>query len=294
MRIPLMIIQPDRAVQITGRFRGITKRVSDAFPGLRINLIGIGAGVEADEYVAASILSTLLYGMLLSSLVFTLLFILGAYMEQTVILSLIAGLIITVLLFTVFLLYPGILAGKKAEEIEKDLVFALKDMLLEVNSGATIYGAMVEVAKSGYGRVSEEFDRVVRQVNVGASVEDALEDLALKTTSEHFRNSIWQLVNALKSGSDMENAIKELIKNLTTEQRMKIRNYAQELNIMVLLYMLFAVVIPTIVTTLVIVVGPFMGLALGPEAFYIILPTSLFIQIALVEFIKSRRPVVQL
>ena len=294
MKIPLMILSKERAKPITHKLRGFSGGIVSIFPNLRINLIEIETKIDADEYVALSFLSAFLYSLGMFSIIFVLLYVLGAVMESILTLAAISSLIIFALLFLLFLFYPGILAGKKAEQIEKDLIFALKDMLLEINSGATVYKALVEVSRADYGQVSKEFGRVARRVDTGTPIDDALEELALKTTSEHFRNSIWQIVNALKAGSDIENALRELVKDLTQEQRSKIRNYAQELNVLILLYMVFAVVIPTILTTLLIVVGPFMGLQLGPEVFYIILPVSFFIQIALVEFIKSRRPVVHL
>ena len=90
----------------------------------------------------------------------------------------------------------------------------------------------------------------------------------------------------------MEGVLREMVKDLTVDRKNRIRNYANELNLMVLVYMLFAVVIPTIATTLVIVLGPFMGVNMGPRVFYIILPVCFFVQVALMEFVKSRRPVV--
>lgn len=294
MRIPLMLIGKERGRFITSRLRGIAGGLGRLLPGLRLSLVEIEADIDTDEYVALSVVSAVAYGFLMSLLIFVLLVVLGAVAESAAALSVAAGLVIFILFTLLFMLYPSILAGKKAEKIEKDLIFGLKDMLLEMSSGATVYKAMVKVSKAGYGEVSREFEKAVRKVGTGTPVDDALEELALRTTSEPFRNSLWQIINALKVGSNIENTLRELVKDLTQEQRTRIRNYAQELNMMVLLYMLFAVVVPTIITTVLIVVAPFMGLGLGPEIFFVILPVSFFIQIALVEFVKSRRPVVHL
>ncbi|MBN2013539.1 MAG: type II secretion system F family protein [Candidatus Altiarchaeota archaeon] len=262
---------------------------------MRLSLIEIDNDSDADEYIALSILSALIYGILLFILIFGLLFSLGEVIDRVIFLALMAGFVVFALFFFLFLIYPSILAGKKAEQIERDLIFALKDILLEINSGSTIYSALIEVANSEYGMVSKEIENVVRKVDTGTPLEDALEKLALKTTSENFKNAIWQLVNTLRAGSDIEDALRELIRNMNIDHRAKIRNYAQELNVMVLIYLLFAVVIPTIAITMLIIIGPFISMSLGLDIiFYLILSVSFVIQIMLIEFMKSRRPVVNL
>jgi len=294
MRIPLMIISVEHVKPVTHRLKGVGGVLAGIFPRLRVDLVEIESGIEADEYIALSLLSAFLYALGGFSLFSIVLYALGAALESILIPALFSGLIIFILFFFVLLFYPSILAGKKAEQIEKDLIFALKNMLLEISSGATVYRAMVEVSRAGYGQVSKELEKVVKMVNTGTPVDTALEELALRTTSGHFRKSIWQIVNALKVGSNIENSLRELIKGLVQEQRAKITNYTQELNMVVLIYMMFAVVVPTIMITLLIVICPFMGLGLGHEAFYVVLIISFFVQIALLEFIKSRRPIVYL
>ncbi|MFH1055377.1 MAG: type II secretion system F family protein [Candidatus Altiarchaeota archaeon] len=290
--VPLMIIPLENAITLTRGWRGFTSKLVKLYPGIRVDLAETNLEVEADEYVAASILCSIVTGALTAILISAVLVMLKADTQRTVSLSVITGSLIAVLFALVLLSYPRILAGEKAELMERDLIYALKDMLLEVSSGASIYSALSGVAESGYGEVSKEFSKVIGKVNVGVPVEEALRDLAVKTKSEHLKNSVWQIVNSMRSGSSVEGVLRELVKDMTQDRKNKIRNYAQELNLMVLIYMLFAVVIPTIATTLVIVLGPFMGVDLGPRVFYMILPVCFSIQLALMEIIKSRRPVV--
>jgi pilus assembly protein TadC len=292
MEVPLMIIPLRAGVRVSSKWRGLWARILRVYPKIKVDLIETDLDVDAEEYIGAAVLSSVVTAVLMSGFIYLLLRLVNAELSKIIFTTLATGVIILVLFIFVLFSYPGILAGKKAEKIDRDLVFALKDMLLEVSSGASAYAALTEVANSDYGIISLEIGKVVKKVNVGVPVEDALEELALKTRSEHLKNSIWQIVNALKSGSSLEGILHELVRDLTVEQKMRIRNYAQELNVMILIYMLFAVVVPTIATTLVIILGPFMGLTLGPRVFYIILPVCFFIQIALMEFVKSRRPVV--
>jgi len=287
MLIPLRV-----GIRLTSKWNNLWHKLMAVYPKLRIDLMETDLDVGAEDYVGASILSALFTALLVGGLIYTLMTAVGTEQQKVISMTLMVFTLILGLFLFVLLSYPGILAGKKAEQIDRDLVFALKDMLLEVSSGASAYTALTEVAHSGYGSISHEIAKVVKKANVGVPVEDALEELAIHTRSEHLKNSVWQIINALKSGSSLEGILRELVKDLTMEQKMKIRNYAQELNVMVLIYMLFAVVMPTIATTLIIVLGPFLGVELGPKIFYIMIPVCFFVQIALMEFIKSRRPVV--
>ena len=121
------------------------------------DLIKTDLEVESDQYIGACIVSAIASAIFVFIIVFLLLYVLGADTNRTILLSTIVGTIILLLLFFVLLFYPGILAGKKSELIEKDLIYALKDMLLEVSAGASLYDAIVGTTKADYGAVSTEF-----------------------------------------------------------------------------------------------------------------------------------------
>lgn len=289
-----MILSLEKVKTQAYKFRGITGQISNIFPQLNINLKKTDVIVDGADYIAAVIVNSLLWGLLFFIFIFVLLSAAGEEYNKTLLISLGLFAFTFFLFFIVLLVYPGIIAGKRAEEIDKDLVYALKDMLLEVSAGSSLYEAILTVAKSEYGIISEEFLYIIKKVDTGVPIDDAMEDLALGTSSEFLRNATWQMINALKAGSNIEGTLKEIVKTLIANQRNMIRNYAQELNVLSLIYMLFAVVIPTIATTIVIIVGPFMGLNTGPEIFLYILPVTFFTQIAILELIKSRRPAVHL
>ncbi|MBU0761531.1 MAG: type II secretion system F family protein [Candidatus Altiarchaeota archaeon] len=293
-KIPLMVVPIGSLHFLAARFRGFGGKVSKIFPKIHGDINEAGLRVDADEYIAYCLLSSGLISAAIACLLSTTIYILGAETQRILLIGTLSSTAIFTLFFLVLISYPNILAGKKAELLERDLIYALKDMHLEVLSGITIYSALNGVAKGGYGEVSKEFEKIVDKSNVGVPIDEALETLALRTRSEHLRHSIWQIVNSMRSGSSIEDILRELTLELTTERKTKIRQYSQDLNVLILMYMLFAVVVPTIATTLIIVLGPFMGVNIGVKVFYIILPLCFFIQISLVGYIKSRRPMVYL
>jgi flagellar protein FlaJ len=208
------------------------------------------------------------------------------------VLSIIPAVILMVLDFFILIRYPSILAVKRAEMLEKDLIYALKDMLLNISAGLSLFESIRKVSEGDYGYVSEDLKRVVEKTNRGMALDDALEELAISTSSEYMRNALWQTINAVKAGTSVKEALTGIIDSLLREQNRKIRNYIQELNVLTLMYMLFAVAVPTIITTVLVVLTSLMGTGINEDTYVLVIAVCLVIQIGLVGFIKSRRPLV--
>ena len=143
----------------------------------------------------------------------------------------------------------------RAELIEKNLVFALKDLSIQITSGVPTYNAFVNVAKSNYGSISKEFENIAKNVNSSVPLSKALEESAIKSGSEYYKKTMWQLINTMRAGASLKGALKTIINELSLDQKTKIKSYAQELNLWSLIYLLFAVAIPTIGLTLIIILS---------------------------------------
>ena len=61
--------------------------------------------------------------------------------------------------FFYYMIHPKLLIKRKSRLLEKDLLFALKYMLVRVRSGISLYDAMVGVAQGSYGEVSRDFQK---------------------------------------------------------------------------------------------------------------------------------------
>ena len=116
------------------------------------------------------------------------------------------------------------------ELLEKNLIFALKDLLLQVTSGVSLYNGLVNISKSNYGEVSKEFERLAKKINGGVPTERALEELSIETKSDYLKRATWQLTNTIKAGADLKESLKVIIAELTNSQKTKISDYAKELN----------------------------------------------------------------
>ena len=294
-RVPLMVIPEGISKTISRPFLGIGSWLSGFFSGVKYNIEQSDLNEEPEQYFTNALLNSILFFMIFFILLFSLLFFIkNEQLNSSLLKSAEYSFLIFALIFLIFIKYPRILAGKKAELLEKNLVFALKDLLLQVTSGVSLYNGLVNISKSNYGQVSVEFEKAAKAVNSGKTIEQALEEMTAATSSEFLRRVVWQLVNTLRAGASLEGALRTIIDDLSSEQKSRIRDYARELNLWSLVYMLFAVAIPTIGAVLLIILSSFAGFGISKGIFVSFIAINFAVQYIIIGFVKSRRPVVNL
>jgi flagellar protein FlaJ len=293
-RIPLSIVPPYMAFKIAKKFRGMGFKFSSIFKSLDNDLKANEMGYDRGEFASICIVNGGAWFILFSVILFPLMyFYQSKAILESLTFSLLPALVIALMFFFVMIRYPTISSGKKAEKIDKNLVFVLKDLLLQVSSGVSLYNAMVNISGGGYGEVSKEFAKAVRRIDGGVPVDKSLERMAIESRSEYLRRSIWQVLNTIKAGASIKGSLRTIIDDLTLEQRSKIRDYAQELNLWSLIYMLFAVAIPTIGVTMLIILSSFAGIGITETTLIVFIIASFCVQFMLIGFVKSRRPVIE-
>lgn len=213
--------------------------------------------------------------------------------NQTVILGGTAALpLLSIFGFFTMANYPKMQGRKISRQLEKDLPYALRHMLIEVRSGISLYEAMVSVSED-YGEASEEFNRIVKDINGGKPQIEALEDSIVRNPSKQYRRSMWQMINALKSGTDLTNTLETLVESMVKQQKLQVKRYGKELNPYILVYLLIAVIMPSLGVTFLIVLSTFTGVGLDKFMFYQILGGLILFQIFFLNFVKSKRPEVK-
>jgi pilus assembly protein TadC len=290
---PLMIIPIELGLKLSRPLRPLCYKLRKSFPGMKGELNSAEIEIEDYEYLGLAIINVLFYFLLFFGLLFTLVYrVQGKPLLEALGMGLMYSFGINALIGYALFTYPKIIGGKKAEEVNKNLVFALRDLLMQVTSGVPLYRGLVNVASAGYGQVSLEFERTAKAINANTPVEVAFKNMALHTKSDYLKRVTWQLVNTIKAGSSLKSALRIIVNDLTLDQRSKIRDYAHELNLWSLVYMIFAVAVPTIGTVMMVLLSSFMGMGIGKPTFIMFMVICLGIQYALISLIKSRRPMV--
>lgn len=281
----------DKVKSITEHFLGIGENLSKMFPSLEFDLEQSGFEISPRRWMSIALFAFMFYFILIFGLVMLVTIVAKIEFSRSVIVSLFAGLGIGGGSFMFLGFYPKLSAQKKVNDIEKNLPYVLHHILVQVRSGVPLYDTLVSIAKGDYGTMSREMRKVVNEINTGKSEAEALEKVTRETPSFFFRRVMWQLINALKSGADVGVTMKEIVENLAVEQRVAIKKYGAQLNPLALMYMLFAVIFPTLGITFLIVLSSFTGMKFSLELVLTgITGVIVLFQFMFIGLIKSRRP----
>ncbi len=274
-------------------FTGVGNIMSKAFPytGLVLKQSGVAEeyGVSARGFMSVCFVTTLITSIIPAVIIHVILTLGG---NSNPVLSLLLGCLIGGVMFMYFMMYPKSIVSHRVKYVERNLLFALRSILIQIRSGIPVFNTLVSIAQGDYGPISEEFKLVVEKVNAGSDMVQSLEEVAVRNPSPYFRRSLWQIVNSMKSGSDVGSNLSEVIKSLAKEQLVEIRRYKSILNPLAMMYMMIAVIMPSMGVTMLIILASFPGMeAIGTEqTFWILLIAIVFMQVIFIGLIKSKRP----
>ncbi|MEM3060231.1 MAG: type II secretion system F family protein [Candidatus Anstonellales archaeon] len=303
--IPFLPLNPRGRLtkNIIRHFYPLSSLFVKLFPHLKAELEESEIAFDALEYVSSAFLSFLIWLIATLLILLTYIYATGIYSYTLKQLS-IAGVfsfLLPLALFIYTMLYPRWIASKRRLELESDLLFALRGLLIQTSAGVSLYDALAflsegyEDKKTGYGEVGRQFHLIVQEVRGGKEFTQALEENAARHRSPYYRRVLWQLANANKSGANISRVLQEIVYSLSDEQRILIRNYGSKLNLLALLYMIFCIIAPTMAIIFLSIASSFVETSFFNEITLgtMLLALVLF-QILFMGLIKTSRPVVAL
>ncbi|HEV8289984.1 MAG TPA: type II secretion system F family protein [Candidatus Norongarragalinales archaeon] len=286
--IPFAILPPQVLLRMAKRASWLGSRVNAFAPGLKDSLRQSHTPIDSRTYSAAAFINSVTIAAVLA-LLLSIVSILARVNLDVLIATLPAvGFMAT---FATAMAYPQIVARRRAREIEKDLIPAVRQLVIELRSGVALFQAMVSISDD-YGAVSEEFRNVVKRIHGGVSDLDAIAEASSQAASPELRKVLWQISNALKIGTDVATALENLLDELAANRINAIRAYGQELGPFAMIYMLTAVIMPSMGITMLIILLSFLDVPLPPIVLGAILAGLVIFQLFFLNFISSRRPAV--
>ncbi len=257
------------------------------FLQLKIPLLQMKSTRTLEEHIAESLHS----GAMMGAMTAVGLIIVGfsAQNTQIVYIGLLATPAVFAFSFYSSLYLPKVKGMKRAKEIERELPYALRHLLIEVKSGIPLYNGLVAISEK-YGAASEEIRDMVEEVNAGKSEIEAIEESIFKNPSYNFRRAFWQILNSLKTGTDIESSLESTVDDIIKQQLISIKKYGQELNPMTLMYMMVAIILPSLGITFLIVLSMFAGGGISSDLFIYIIVGLILFQAFFVNVIKEKRP----
>ena len=289
IKIPLLLFPSPRTERPLKRMRKLGFALLRFFPSLQPTLDKIRLEIKPETYAVASLLSSFIYGLMFMLFSMALLS-LSSPLPDTLLRAIPIGMSMWLVFLTLHLFYPYIVMKKIAAKENKDLLFALREVIIDVDGGIPLFDSLKNVSHAGYGYVSDDLEWVVRQVESGIPERDALKQLALRTESEFLKRATWQMVNALESGARMGEALESIAAAVEGYLFREIKNYSANLNFLLLLYMLGGVVAPSLGITFMILLSAFSGLGVTIENVAVLLMLSSAVQVMMIGYMASIRP----
>ncbi len=209
-----------------------------------------------------------------------------------------AGLIIPVgtilimkIIYDVNLRIADVQILKRGKDIDKEVLFAGRFLLIKLNSGQPLINAIFEASQS-WGVANKYFKEIVRDIELGTPLEQSLENAAKNSASEKFRRILYQISGAIKTGVDVTRTLTSILDEISDEQFIEIQRYGKKLNSITMFYMLLAIILPSLgMTMAVVMMGMISELSsLSEYIFWIFGILLIFLNLMFVGMFKSARP----
>ncbi|MGA3020732.1 MAG: type II secretion system F family protein [Candidatus Micrarchaeales archaeon] len=231
-----------------------------------------------------------IYSLLISSAAAIAIGILLMSYGVTPILALLLGVGCFYGFFNKFIRYPIDRSTVVGKDIEKDILFAARDLVISMRSGMPLFNAVTAVS-TGYGAASLEFAKVVELVQLGAPIEEALDDVSSKSQSRTFKRIMLQATVSLRAGADVVGALQGVVDEVMQERVIELRRYGQRLNALAMFYMLFGVIFPSMGIAVAAILTTFINLFTVDENTLIFALVGIFfLQIIFLNVMRSSRP----
>jgi len=278
-----MVPQPRQRME--GPVRGIAKRISAGLPNLRRRLREAGLPDDPVGFVQKALVGTIVMAFLLGLLLF---FLFDMFDVSKTLLLLLLPLLFGAAFFYQ-LQYPTAKAKKRARLVDRELVFAGRQMLIELKAGVPLFDAMLSISRD-YGEVSREFAKIAERVNAGVPTDLAMHDIAEDNPSMAFKRVLLQLVNSIRSGSDVAKALEAVLDQISREQITEMKAYGQKLNPLGMFYMIFGIIMPSLGIALAIIIFSFMSVSVTTTMLYSVLLVMIIMQYVFLTIIESQKP----
>ncbi len=191
-----------------------------------------------------------------------------------------------------FMLYPDVATIARKKELDYEVVFAARHILIALKAGMPLFDCFVGASR-GYGAVSREITTVVDKVVLGIPMTQAIREVTHYNPSKYFTRIMVQIANSLSSGADVSESLESVLEQISKEQMIALKEYSQKLTPIVMFYMIFGIIVPSLGIVLATVVFSAVSGGLFGMDSSILIP--LLAVIGLIQFlflglIESSRP----
>lgn len=199
----------------------------------------------------------------------------------------------TMIAYQYFKRIPQVYIRKRQRDIDREVLFAGRYLLVKVESGMPLLNSLEDAARS-YGIASKYFAEIVDDIKTGTPIEEALEHAREHSPSQYFKMILSELITSLRTGVDVSQPLRAILQQITKEQMLEIKEYAKKLNAFVMIYMVLGTVLPSLGMTMFVIVGTFLQINFTQGLAFTFLFIFAFLQYFFIAALRSMRPLVNL
>jgi len=267
------------------------KRIAGKFPGLRHTLAQAEIPDRPEDFIRKSFLTATYVTIGISLMAYP---VVAKMLRKSLAEIFLSGFTVGMLVFYFYLLYfffnyPTARIIRAQKDINMEVVYAGRFLLIELESGMPVYNAFVNVAKN-YKTIGKHFQNIVDKVNLGTDMEAAIDEEANVVPSQNVKKMFWQILNSIRTGANISGALTTVIDQIVREQQVEVQEYGRKLNPMAMFYMIVAVILPSLGMTMFMVLATFVGLKLDLVSLATAACVLGFVQFLFLATIKSSRP----
>ena len=280
-----------------GALNGLSEVLASKFPDLKKKLKMADMPDNPAEFIEKTVKSSLLISIALIIISYLIMADgIGYDIQYSLIMGLlkiIAPLIVLPpIIFFYLMMYPDAAMMRRQREMDYEIVFACRHIVIALKSGMPLFDTFVG-ASTGYGAVSRELRKIVDQVTAGVPVNQAMRDVTQYNPSRYFTRILMQITNSISSGSNVAGALESVLDQIAKEQMIALKEYSQKLTPIIMFYMVFGIIVPSLgVVLATVILSAVSGGVKGLSSFLLV---EIFLLISVVqflflEFVETSRP----
>ena len=233
----------------------ISEIVAKRFTYLKHNLAQAGIALKGEDFVKRKLKEALIVAVTLplsTALIIT-------KMDAGFWPILPAFLFFYIIVFLFLMNTPKAIANRKIREIDMEITYAGRFLLIELSAGVPLFDAIKNVSLN-FEYIGKHFREILQRVEFGKPIEQSLNEVMEITPSDNFRKVLFSIVNSLKTGADISIALNSVIEQISREKLIKIKEYGKKLNPVVMFYLIIAVIAPSLGVAVLTLLSSFLGL----------------------------------
>ncbi|MBI2107984.1 type II secretion system F family protein [Candidatus Woesearchaeota archaeon] len=264
------------------------QKIAKSAPYLKPKLKQAGLNYSPEEFIKRTFLSA--FYLTTGTVVFIFLVLSKLNLLKGVLF--IVPPIIFFAMFSYMMRLPDIKISKREKEISREVVFAGRFLVIELESGISLYDAMVNVAKN-YEVIGAYFREITDKISLGTSMEDALNEAVEVVPSDDFRKILWQIINSIRTGSNIDKSLNSVLDQITKDQQIKVNQYGKKLTPLSMFYMIISVILPSLGVTMLVIMSSFLKFQLNLAVLLLLASMIGVVQFMFISLVKFSRPAVE-